>query len=122
MQEKNWFANKIDRYAEDTEFLTEEAILDFTEKLVAKMLELQVTRAELARRLDVSKTFVTRLLNGNSNMTIKTMVSIANVLECRLNLDIYNKEYRAVTLYAPDNKGFTPFTPCGYEEDYASAA
>ena len=108
MQVKSWFTDKIDKYADDAEFLTEEAILDFTEKLVAKMRELQVSRAELARRLDVSKTFVTRLLNGNPNMTIKTMVSISNVLGCRLNLDIYNKEYRVVTLDAPDNKGFTP--------------
>ena len=94
MHVKSWFTDKLDKYADDPEFLTEEAILDFTEKLVTKMQELKVNRAELAKRLNVSKAFVTKLLNGNPNMTIKTMVSISNVLGCKLNLDIYSKEYR----------------------------
>jgi len=123
MQTKNWFTEKLDKFANDPEFLAEEAILEFTEKLVAKMQEQKVSRAELAKRLDVSKSFITKLLNGNPNMTIKTMVAIAAMLDCRLNLDIYNKEYRAINLYAPDDSGFTKFTPHAYEEDnYASAA
>jgi len=122
MQTKSWFTEKLDTFANDPEFLAEEAILEFTEKLVAKMQEQKVSRAELAKRLDVSKAFVTKLLNGNPNMTIKTMVSIAAVLDCRLNLDIYNSGYRAVNLYTPDNKSFSHFNPRGYEEEYASAA
>lgn len=123
MQTKSWFTEKLDKFANDPEFLAEEAILDFTEKLVAKMQELKVSRAELAKRLDVSKPFITKLLNGNPNMTIKTMVAIAAMLDCKLNLDIYNKEYRAINLYAPDDRGFTKFTPHACEEDnYASAA
>ena len=94
MHVKSWFTDKLDNFADDPEYLTEEAILDFTEKLVAKMQELKVSRTELAKRLDVSKAFVTKLLNGNPNMTIKTMVSISNVLGCKLNLDIYSKKNR----------------------------
>ena len=94
MHVKSWFTDKLDKYADDPEFLTEEAILDFTEKLVTKMEELKVSRTELAKRLNVSKAFVTKLLNGNPNMTIKTMVSISNVLGCKLNLDISSKEHR----------------------------
>jgi transcriptional regulator with XRE-family HTH domain len=123
MQTKSWFTEKLDTFANDPEFLAEEAILEFTEKLVAKMQEQKISRAELAKRLDVSKSFITKLLNGNPNMTIKTMVAIAAMLDCRLNLDIYNKEYRAINLYAPDDRSFTTFTSHAYEEDnYASAA
>jgi antitoxin component HigA of HigAB toxin-antitoxin module len=89
---KSWFSDKLDRFSDDPEFQIEEMVLDFTEKLVAKMQEQKVSRAELAKRLDVSKTFITKLLNGNPNMTIKSMVAIATMLDCRLNLDIYNKE------------------------------
>lgn len=122
MQTKNWFTEKLDKFANDPEFLAEEAILEFTEKLIAKMQEQKVSRAELAKRLDVSKSFITKLLNGNPNMTIKTMVAIAAMLDCRLNLDIYHNGYRAVNLYTPDNKGFSQFTSSGYGEEYASAA
>lgn len=89
---KSWFTEKLDRFTDDHEFLVEETVLDFTEKMVAKMQELKVSRAELAKRLDVSKSFITKLLNGNPNMTIKTMVAIAAVLDCRLDLHIHGKE------------------------------
>lgn len=101
---KSWFTEKLDRFTDDPVFLIEEAILDFTEKLVAKMQEQKVSRSELAKRLDVSKSFITKLLNGNPNMTIKTMVTIAAMLDCRLNLDIYNKEYRAINSVTPPGK------------------
>jgi len=52
------------------------------------MEENGITRAELARRLNVSKAFVTKLLNGNPNLTIKTMVSLARILDCDLRVEL----------------------------------
>ncbi len=119
---KSCSTNKQDVYTDAPEDLIKKTVLDFTEKLVVKMHDMKLSRTELAKRLDVSEPFIAKLLNGNPQMTIKTMVTIAAVLDCRLNLDIYNKEYLAVNLYTPDNKGFSDFTPSGYEEEYATRA
>jgi len=54
-------------------------------RAAARVLEASVP---LAQRLGVSKAFVTKLLNGNPNLTIKTMVAIAGALECTLLIDI----------------------------------
>ncbi len=104
MKTEKWFSKLLDKYKEDLEFRTEEIILDFTEKIVTMMEKKNISRAELARRLNVSKAFVTKMLNGNPNLTIKTMVSIADALECNLNLDIYTKGFKAKNFYVSDNK------------------
>lgn len=103
MREAKWFQEMLDKYRDDFEFRLEELILDFTEKIVQKMREQDISRAELARRLGVSRAFVTKLLNGNPNLTIKTMMSIADVLGCDLNIDIYPKGFTPRNFYLYEN-------------------
>ena len=88
MKSGKWFREKLDEFQDDQEFRTEQAIIDFTERVVAAMHERGMSRVELAQRLGVSKAFVTKLLNGNPNLTIRTMVAIADALECKLLIDI----------------------------------
>lgn len=78
------------------EFQTELSIIDLNEKIIAMMAERKVSRAELARRLVVSKAFITKMLNGNPNMTIKTINSLALALDCQLYLDIKPVERKMV--------------------------
>jgi len=88
MKAGTWFTDKLNEFESDQEFRTEKVIIDFTEKVVAAMRERDMSRVELALRLGVSKAFVTKLLNGNPNLTIRTMVSLAAALECELLVDI----------------------------------
>jgi len=120
---KTWLEEKYDLWAEDPEFLTEEKILDFTERVVLEMGKMEITRAQLANSLGKSKAFVTKLLKGDANMTIKTMVTVAQALGCNLHLDLYPKGFYAKTLYARDSRGFKP-VDLTYTEDgqYACAA
>jgi len=104
MKAEKWFNRLIEKYEEDAEFRLEGLIIDFTEKIVAKMAERNINRVELARRLGVSKAFVTKLLNGNQNLTMKSMMSIADALECEVNLDIYPKGFEVRTFYLHDNR------------------
>ena len=46
---------------------------EVTELLCEQMEKQQVTRAELARRLGFSPPYVSKLLSGNTNMTLKTI-------------------------------------------------
>ena len=64
-----------------------------TEDILVAMEDLGVTKSELARRLGKSKSRITQLLSGSSNMTIGTLSDIA--VELGLNLDKTFKEYSA---------------------------
>jgi hypothetical protein len=59
----------------------ERAILEFTELLCQIMDEEEVTRSELARRLGKTKGYITQLLDGRTNMTVRTMSDVFGVLD-----------------------------------------
>lgn len=113
-----WFKEKYDKFKDSPAFITEGILLELNEKIVAKMEELNITRAELAKRLGVTRPFITKLLNGNHNLTVKTMVSIAQALACELVLDLGPKgfEQKRIFFYkkntkVPDLSGFKIVKP-----------
>jgi transcriptional regulator with XRE-family HTH domain len=85
---EKWFKEKLEEFKDDADFYAEQLILDLTERIVAVMKEMHLNRSDLAKRLGVSKAFVTKLLNGNPNMTLKTMASLAKSLGCLINIDL----------------------------------
>jgi transcriptional regulator with XRE-family HTH domain len=52
-------------------------VVQFTEELCRLMEEQKVSRAELARRIGSSRAYITKLLGGNANFTLMTMVKLA---------------------------------------------
>jgi transcriptional regulator with XRE-family HTH domain len=79
----------LDLYAKAEKSLAyhvEGAILEFTEELCRLMESQGVSRAELARRLDTSPAYVTKILRGTSNFTLETMVRAAQALGCEVKI------------------------------------
>jgi len=64
------------------EYWTQTAILDFTEELSRLMSEAKpaINRAELARRINASPSYVTKVLRGNVNFTLETMNKLARAV------------------------------------------
>lgn len=54
----------------------EAAILEVTELICQLMEEQSVSRAELARRLGKSRAYVTQMLDGSTNLTIRTIADV----------------------------------------------
>jgi transcriptional regulator with XRE-family HTH domain len=52
-------------------------VTEFTECLSRRMEEHGVSRTELARRLGTSQAYVTKVLRGNVNFTLATLVKLA---------------------------------------------
>jgi len=65
-------------------YKTESAVLEFTEELMARMKSQGVSRADLARKIECSPAYVTKILRGSTNFTLETMVKIADVFGCKL--------------------------------------
>lgn len=69
--------------AEDSlPYWVELAKLEFTEKVIARMQELGLSRSALAVKLGVQPGLVTRLLSGRNNFELGTMTKIARALDC----------------------------------------
>lgn len=77
-----WFSNE----EEKLDFEVELFYLTVAEK-IAKLLESQnVTQTELAKRLNVSKSFVTKVLSGEANLTLRTLYRIFHHLGRKVDL------------------------------------
>lgn len=70
----------------------EELILEVTEALSAAIEERGLTRSEVAKRLGKTKGFVSQLLAGGRNLTLRTVADIADAIGISLRLAVETPE------------------------------
>lgn len=80
------------RLTKDPEFARllrqEELILDVTESLIAALQQSEITQAELASKLGRTRGFVSQLLGGGRNLTLRTISDVASALGFRPKLKL----------------------------------
>ena len=52
------------------------------------MKEKKISNAELAKKMNVSRPYITKLFTGNCNFTIKTLINITNAIDCEIDIVI----------------------------------
>lgn len=72
------------------------------------MKDQNVTKAELARRLGVSKPWITKLLDGNHNLTMKSLLNVALALGLELNVTLADPTKQGINLNACDHDTHVP--------------
>ena len=85
----------LEEYLEDPEFAKlmaqEDLILEVTETLCELLEKEKISRKELAERLGKSKGFISQLLNGGRNLTLRTVADILHVLGYKVALTPYKE-------------------------------
>jgi transcriptional regulator with XRE-family HTH domain len=66
----------------------ERLILQATERILELMQQQNVTRTELARRLGKSKSWISQLLAGEANFTLRTLADVFAALGKRAVVDV----------------------------------
>jgi transcriptional regulator with XRE-family HTH domain len=77
---KSKYAKFIKSAKETDSHWAELAISDFTDDLLMLMEKQNITRAELAKRINTSRPYVSNVLNGYENLTLATMAKLARAL------------------------------------------
>ncbi len=85
------YRKMIEKAESNLDYWCESMITEFAMDLANRMEKLKLTRAELARRLGTSQAYVTKILGGNANFTLATMVKLATVLEGTLHVHIADR-------------------------------
>jgi plasmid maintenance system antidote protein VapI len=111
----------------------EMAILNFTEAVVNRLEEIGMAKQELATKLGVSPGYITKLMGGENNFTLRTMVKVARAVGSELHVDIRpsnswgrwrsyasDELHRLVVLPDPASTA-TATIPCDHET-FAAAA
>ena len=83
---------KYDEWLKEAEqhddYHTEGAILEFTEDLVRTMKRKGVSRTQLANKLGKKPAYITKMLGGENNFTLATMVKVARALDMQLKVGL----------------------------------
>ena len=83
----NAFIKDLKEWENDPEYQTELLILEINDLICDLMQQQNVTRSELARRIGTNRSYITRLLNGYSNINMKTLVKIAAALGASVEIN-----------------------------------
>jgi transcriptional regulator with XRE-family HTH domain len=90
MDESAVFAEWTEELADDPDCVVHDLLCDITEEICAAMDREGMSRADLARCLDVSPQYISEFLNTPHNTTLKQIVRFAAAvgLEVRLELTL----------------------------------
>lgn len=97
MSSESFLQRVIREHRDDPDYILEGLLLDLNEQIVSAMERAGLSRSELARKLGRSRAYVTQLLNGKPNLTLKTLVAIACALGGELSVGLQPQEDVAVT-------------------------
>ena len=90
---KKSFKELIDEAKERDTYWAASMILDFTEGLHKIMEANKITRSDLARRLGVSPAYITKVLRGNVNFTIDSMVRLVRAAGGEVHIQVSPKTH-----------------------------
>jgi transcriptional regulator with XRE-family HTH domain len=82
-----WFQDLGERLKADGRLQIDQAKLELSEQVFQLMQDQGVTEAELARRLGASRAYVNKVLQGDTNFTIESLVKLGLALNCDLKLE-----------------------------------
>ena len=85
MRRSNLFDQFEREFANDPEAIADGIVLDLVYRVSEEMERQGLSAAELARRMGVSRQYVSRFLGGPSNTTILTIVRFAQALGIEVN-------------------------------------
>lgn len=86
------FAAMGERLRADGRLQVDEAKLELSEQIFELMEDNGITEAELARRLETSRAYVNKVLQGSTNFTIESLVKIGLALGCELKIEFQKSE------------------------------
>lgn len=86
----------IDEFEGDPDYEFDKVAIEVGEQIVARMEELGMTQADLAREMGVTRARVSQILRGNDNLTLKSIVAVAIGLGSRVDFHLREPQSAAI--------------------------
>ena len=82
------FERRLARKRRDNDFLYAQLIGAISDQLNNALQEGNFSRADLAKKLGVSRAYISRVMNEHKNLTIKSLIIVSNALNRRVLLQL----------------------------------
>lgn len=74
---------RLAQYQDDPDYIAEILVLGLNEQVVSRMEAMGLRRSDIARRMGVSRAYITRILRGNPNLTLRSIAALSVALDTR---------------------------------------
>jgi len=101
-------AKPLDKFRTTLDYELANAEMDFTDSLESLMQRRGVNKSELARRIETSPAYITKVLRGSTNFTLETMVKLVRALDGELHVRACAREDDAHWFHAIRSGAMTP--------------
>ena len=91
METYGWFKDEFEKAKDTLEFKLESLEILLFERIIARMEECKISRSDLASRMNTSKAYISKIFNNGANMTLKSMLALAEAIDCSLSIDLIEK-------------------------------
>lgn len=91
METYGWFRDEFEKAKDTLEFKLESLEILLFERIIARMEECKISRSDLASRMNTSKAYISKIFNNGANMTLKSMLALAEAIDCSLSIDLIEK-------------------------------
>jgi len=88
MSETDWLDQFKEEYENDAEYLSEKLFLETMEKILTTMEYNNISKAELAERMGVSRAYISKLFNSSTNLTLTTLAKISIALGVHIGISV----------------------------------
>lgn len=92
MKKKRTIKEMYKKYENDPEFIKELMVSNLLADIFEDMEKNNISNAELARRMNVSRQYITKLFNGYANFTLMTLAQIAVALNLIPEISLKQKD------------------------------
>ncbi len=97
------FSDSLERAKTNSAYYEEDLLITVAERIISAMKKQGVSRSELARRMGVSPTYITKVLRGHANLSLETLAKLAFALELKWEcLLIQQQNSHATSLYVAE--------------------
>lgn len=73
---------------ENYEFIYEDFIQKFSDQVNSLMESQGITKTQLAERMDVSKSYISKILGANANISLKTIAKLTDALNAQFSFRV----------------------------------
>ncbi len=93
----------------------------FLRRILLRMKQLGVSQTELARRMNVSRPYVTKVLSRDVNFSFRTAAKLANALKMAFFPELRERETGGEHSSQPTGRGVSPTRPSDFQQTPVTA-
>jgi len=113
---------QLAEYQNDPDYIAELLVLGLNEQVVARMQAMGLRRSDIARRMGVSKAYITRILRGNPNLTLRTVAALSLALDTRPIVGLHPCRMDEFVNWRLEGREVRPVYGSGQEIDIAATS